>query len=311
MILVIERVGLAQLRDMDLNLLRVFDSVFRTGRVVDAAELLEVSQPAVSNALKKLRSILNDELFVRTGQGMVPTQKAMDLAEPIGFSLKTIEMAIGSSNGFDPDRDQRHFIIATSDLGDLYFGPRIITHFAKYAPNLTLEFVRNNRANIGELLESGEVDVALGFLPDLVTNMFSFRLFYQSWTLSARKEHSIFSKTATQKDLRACQWIGVRSEGSGLASVNSDLLKMGLVRNIEVWCSNFGTVAPMLASSDLIGCLPERLSMVTDEAFGLKSIPFPISLPKHSINATWHARAHNDPTVQWLRQQINMLFRDN
>lgn len=302
---------MVQLRDMDLNLLRVFDSVFRTGRVVEAAELLEVSQPAVSNALKKLRSIFNDELFIRSGQGMVPTQRAMELAEPIGYALKTIEITIGSSNRFDPNSDQRHFIIATSDLGDLYFGPRIIKHFAKYAPNLTLEFVRNNRTNIGEMLENGEVDVALGFLPGLITNMFSFRLFYQSWNLSARKDHPIFSKTVTQEDLRAYEWIGVRSEGSGLASVNSELLRMGLVRSTKVWCSNFGTVAPMLAGSDLIGCLPERLSMVIDEAFGLKSIPFPIALPKHSINAIWHARAHNDPTVQWLRQQIRMLFRDN
>ncbi len=299
---------MAQLRDIDINLLRIFDSVYRTRRVGDAAELLDVSQPAVSNALKKLRSIFNDELFVRTGQGMIPTLKAMELAEPIGFALKTIEIAIGSSNGYDPKCDRRHFVIATSDVGDLYFGPKIVEHLTTFAPNLTVEFARNNRPNTSELLEFGEVDIALGFLPNLVTNMFSLRLFYQNWNLSARKDHPIFSKTATHENLCACRWIGVRSEGSGLASVNSELLKLGLVRNIEVWCSNFGTVGPILACGDLIGCMPERLSWVIDEAFGLKSVPFPIALPKHSINAIWHARVHNDPASQWLRQQIRMLY---
>lgn len=305
-------VGLAQIRDLDLNLLRVFDCVFRTRRVVDAAELLEVSQPAVSNALRKLRSIFDDELFIRTSKGMVPTQKAMDMAEPIGFALKTIGLTLDSSDrGYDPSVDQRQFIIATSDLGESYFGPRLVTQFMKWAPNVTLDFVRNNRPNIGDLLEDGEVDIVLGYLPDLITNMFSFRLFYQNWNLSARKDHPIFSKPATLEDLRACQWIGVRSVGSGLASVNSELLKMGLVRNIEVWCPNFGTIAPIIACSDLIGCVPERWSTVYQEAFGLKSIPFPIALPKHSINAIWHARVQNDPANQWLRQQISMLFRDN
>ncbi len=301
---------MVKIRDVDLNLLRVFECVFQTRKVVEAAEILGISQPAVSNALKKLRELFNDELFVRTRSGMTPTQYAMQLAEPISYALKTLEIAIEASESFDPRRDKRHFVIATSDLGDMYFGPKFISHIRDISQDITIEFVRNNRPHIVDSLENGEVDILIGFRPDLITNMFVFRLFYQGWSILARKDHPIFSSKAPREDLLACRWIGVRSEGSGLASVNAELLKVGMDRNIVVWTSNFGTLAPLLAVGDLAACVPEKYTTVIDEAFGLKSMPFPVDLPKHSISSVWHSRAHNDPANQWLRQQVSILFKE-
>ncbi|WP_295496441.1 LysR family transcriptional regulator [Sphingorhabdus sp. EL138] len=297
------------MENIDLNLLRIFNELIRTGKVVDAAENLGMTQPAVSNALNRLRKHFDDELFVRTKSGMKPTAMAMRLSEPISYGLDTIGQAIHSPANFDPTISKRHFVIAVADIGDMYFMPNLISHASKHAPGISYETVRNNSPDLLEMMENGHVDLALGYLPQLTANFYTTRLFLQNWVLTAAKNHPIFHvRDVNLEALNGYSWLGVRAHRSGLSSLNESLVGKGLVRKIDAWIPNYATVGPLLEASGLIACLPERLAQIINASYELSSCPLPFSLEPHAINANWHARVHSDPAIKWLRKTVNLLF---
>jgi len=161
---------------IDLNLLLVFSHLFREKRVGRAAENLGMSQPGVSNALNRLRSLLNDELFVRTPHGMEPTSYAMQLAGPISEALALIRSALDVGAPFDPATSTRRFTIAMTDIGEIDFLPSMMDAIGRVAPSVTINTVRNNALQLREEMESGQVDLAVGLLPDLQTNFFKRQL---------------------------------------------------------------------------------------------------------------------------------------
>ena len=179
------------LKDIDLNLLLVFHKLLMERRVSIVAEKLELSQPAVSNALNRLRRLLGDELFLRTSKGMEPTPYAAQLAEPIAYALGTIHNSLNQRTTFDPATSNRKFTLGITDIGEIYFLPRLMDRLARIAPEVSVSTVRNTAVNLRDEMEAGHVDLAMGLLPQLKSGFFQRRLFRQRYVCMFREGHPL------------------------------------------------------------------------------------------------------------------------
>ena len=167
------------LRNIDLNLLVIFQQLLMDRRVSTTADKLGMTQPAVSNALKRLRTLLDDPLFVRTASGMSPTPYALHLAEPVGYALGALQTALNRRDSFDPATSKRTFTLAMTDIGEIYFMPTLMEAISRLAPSINISTVRNNLGNLKEDMAAGSVDLAIGLIPSLTTGFFQRRLFKQ------------------------------------------------------------------------------------------------------------------------------------
>ena len=183
-----------ELKDIDLNLLVVFNQLLVERRVSKVAENLDLTQPAVSNALARLRKLLGDELFLRTPAGMEPTPFADQLAESVTYALGMIHSAINQRTSFDPHSSTRSFTIGMTDIGEIYFLPALMDRLRQEAPGVSLSTVRNTAVNLKDEMEAGKVDLAIGLLPQLKAGFFQRRLFRQRYVCLFRKGHRLDKK---------------------------------------------------------------------------------------------------------------------
>ena len=298
------------LRDLDLNLLVVFNQLLLDRSVSVAADKLGLTQPAISNALKRLRTVLNDELFLRTSRGMEPTPYALHLAEPVVYALNTLQSALIHRDSFDPASSQRTFNLAMTDIGEIYFMPPLMEALAKRAPGIRINTVRPHRGNLKEDMESGTVDLAVGPLPDLQTGFFQRRLFRHRYVCMFRKGHPAAKSPMSLQQFTELEHVGVVPENTGHTDVDGLLDKAGIKRLIRLKVPHFIAVGAILQSTNLIATVPQRFAERVQDAFGLETSPHPARLPDIAINLFWHAKFNRDPASLWLRQLLVALFSD-
>ncbi len=299
-----------QLRDIDLNLLVVFNQLILDRRVSAVAETLGITQPAVSNALKRLRVLLNDDLFLRTSQGMAPTPFAQQLAEPVAYALGTIHGALNQQTSFDPATSKRTFTLAVSDIGDIYFLPVLMEEVMRTAPQLSISTVRNTAVSLKENLEVGKVDLAIGLLPQLQGGFFQRLLFKHRYVCMFRREHPAARQPMTLDLFQSLEHIVVISAGTGHGEVDTVLDRAGIVRRVRAVVPHFIAVGPILQSTDLVATVPERFAMRCTQPFDLVYVPHPAPLPEIAIKLFWHAKYHRDPANRWLRKLLFERFSD-
>jgi DNA-binding transcriptional LysR family regulator len=297
-----------ELRDIDLNLLVVFNELLRLRRVSAVAESLDVSQPAVSNALNRLRRLLGDELFLRTAKGMAPTPFAERLAEPVGYALGAIYTSLNEKVTFDPGTSRRDFSIAMTDIGEIYFLPELMKRLALTAPGVTISTTPTSRPDLRELMESGQIDLAIGFVPGLKTGFFQRRLFRQRYVCLYRKRHPLAQDGMTLKAFRAAHHVAVVAQGTGHGMVDEVIQRAGIVRDVRLRVPHFVAVGHILQNTDLIAVVPQAYADRTLAPFGLESAPCPVKIPDIVINVLWHAKNHREPANQWLRQIVSDVF---
>lgn len=299
------------LNDLDLNLLRVFNQLMIERRVSSVAESLGVSQPAVSNALKRLRVLLGDELFLRTAQGMQPTTLAEQIAEPIAYAIDTIRAAMNQQVAFDPNTAQRNFALGLIDLGEMYFLPPLLSRLCLQAPGVTLTTVRSNNQSLKEDMETGRVDVSMGLLPQLQGSFFRQRLFRQRYVLAFRKGHPLAEKRRLSvADCVATEHVVVVSSGTGHGEVDRLMERKGIQRRVRATVPHFNAVGNILQATDLVATLTERMAQMLEQPFNVTYAVHPVTFPEVSIDIFWHARLHRDPANQWLRRMIFELFSE-
>ncbi|MFG1342434.1 LysR family transcriptional regulator [Xanthobacter autotrophicus] len=296
------------LRDIDLNLLVVFNELLKTGRVNAAAVQLGLTQPAVSNALTRLRRILGDELFVRTSQGMQPTPYALSLSEPVSYALGAIHSALNQKVAFDPGRSSQSFTIAMTDIGEIFFLPDLMQRMANAAPNASLSTVRNQTIDLDREMESGNVHLALGHLPDLQAGYFQRRLFSQRYVCLFRRGHRFDGLQLTADDFSAAEQISVVAAGTGHGLIDELFGRMGVSRKIKLRVPHFVSVGHILSSTEMIATVPEVLARRISKPFDLAWCAHPIPLPEISIGMFWHSKFHKDSSNQWLRNLIYDTF---
>lgn len=297
-----------ELEKIDLNLLIVFSHLLREKRMLRVAENLGMSQPGVSNALNRLRHLLNDELFVRTSRGMEPTSYAMQIAGPISEALDQLRSTLSFRAPFDPATSTQRFTIAMTDIGEIDFLPSLMGGMRRVAPSVTINTVRNTALHLREEMENGQVDLAVGLLPDLQTNFFKRRLTVSEYVCLFRRGHALDKPRITLDEFIAADHLVVVSAGTGHCIVDEEFERRGIARNIRLRIPHFAAVGYLLHDTDLITTVPRRLVNRCVGPFDLTSVPVPFELPPIPINLFWSARYHRDPANQWLRAMMVDAF---
>jgi DNA-binding transcriptional LysR family regulator len=298
------------LRDIDLNLLVVFNQLLIDRRVSTTADKLGLSQPAVSNGLKRLRVLLKDELFVRTARGMEPTPYALNLVEPLGYALGTLQNALNQRDSFDPVTSERTFTLGLTDIGEIYFMPTLMETLSRVAPRIKISTLRHNSGHLSEDMASGNVDIAVGLLPGLTTGFFQRRLFKQRYVCLFRQGHPTAHNPISLAQFKSLAHVGVTSANTGHSEVDEWLTRKGIARHIQLHVPHFVAVGHILQSSDLIATVPERFAQKCAEPFQLETSPLPFKLPDIAINLFWHAKYNREPANMWLRQLMVDLFTE-
>ena len=298
------------LRDIDLNLLVVFNQLLMDRRVSTTADKLGLSQPAVSNALKRLRTLLKDELFVRTARGMEPTPYALNLVEPMGYALGTLQNALNQRDSFDPATSERTFTLGLTDIGEIYFMPTLMNTLSRVAPRIKISTLRHNSGHLSEDMASGNVDIAVGLLPSLTTGFFQRRLFKQRYVCLFRQGHPRAHNPITLAQFKSLSHVGVTSANTGHGEVVDWMERKGIQRHIQLNVPHFVAVGHILQSSDLIATVPERVAQKCAAPFQLETSPLPFKLPDIAINLFWHAKYNREPANMWLRQLMVDLFTE-
>jgi DNA-binding transcriptional LysR family regulator len=294
-------------RDVDLNLLRVFEAVLRERGVTPAAAGLGLTQPAVSNALARLRGLLGDPLFVRTPNGMDATPFARELAEPVRQALALLDAALAHGPGFDPASAARAFRFYMSDLGQIEFLPPLIERVQRAAPGVRLEAVALEVEDIADALATGALDLAVGFLPGLGPPVRRRALFRDPYLCLMRADHPI--KALSKRRFLDASHALVTYRG-GHRVVEEALERAGLARRIALRLPHFTVVPMVLERTDLICTLPARVARVFERRGKLKSLPPPVPIAVADVGVHWHERFEADQGNRWLREQIVDLFAD-
>lgn len=292
------------LRDIDLNLLVIFNELLNTGRVQATADRVGLTQSAVSNALARLRSLLGDELFIRTPTGMQPTAYAQELGEPVAYALASIHGALNQVRRFDPLQSRKRFTIAMTDIGEIHFLPELMEQAGRLAPHVSISTVRNLSLDLAKEMETGGIDLAFGHLPHLQTGFLQRQLFPQNYVCLFRQDSRFNKDSLSLKDFMEAEHIGIAAEGTGHAMINDLFAKMGIERKIKLYVPHFIVVGHILAATDMIATVPQILAMRLCEPFGLSWKPHPVKLPEISVGLFWHAKVHRSLENRWLRDLI-------
>lgn len=310
------------LHAVDLNLLVVFQHLYNARRVSRVAEALGVTQPAVSNSLARLRKLFNDELFIRTSRGMLPTPMATELAEPVAAALDALHGVFNRQLAFDPATSQRAFQIAMTDIGEVHFLPKLMHALGERAPGITISTVRNTAVNLREEMAAGQVDLAVGHLPDLSAEFFQRRLFRQKYVCMFRPGHPLDRVTTsarskktptsrmTREDFERSEQVMVVAAGTGHGQVDEFMARAHVQRNIRLRVPHFVALADILHATDLIATVTEKFAQRSAQHFGLRYVDHPLDIPDVQINLFWHARYHREPARQWMRTLLFELFSE-
>ena len=296
-------------QDLDLNLLRAFDAVLQERSVTAAAGRLRLTQPAVSNALSRLRALFGDPLFIRTPAGMDATPFARELGEPVRQALALLESALSHGPGFDPATSTRAFRFYMSDLGQIEFLPPLIERVQRAAPGVRLEAVAMEVEDIGDSLAAGALDLAVGFLPGLGPPVRRKQLFRDPYVCLMRSDHPRIGKTLTRKNFTEASHALVSYRG-GHRVIEEALERAGLSRRIALRVPHFTVVPMVLERTDLILTLPARVARVFEQRGNFRSLPPPVPIPPADVGVHWHERFDADPGNRWLREQLLELFTD-
>lgn len=299
------------LQDIDLNLLVIFKQLLQERRVSAVAANLGLTQPTVSNALNRLRLQLGDELFLRTSKGMEPTAYAMQLAEPIGYALAAIHETLNQTTRFDPLTSQRKFIVGMSDIGEIYFLPKLMKLLADTAPGISLSTFRTTGAGLADDMEAGRVDICIGWLPHLKSGFFQQRLFVQQHVGLFRRGHALDKTSPLSRDeFEQADHVVVSAAGTGHATVDAAIGKLGVKRKIVLTVPHFVAIGHILSTTDMVATVPERFARYCVDPFDLRYTTLPLRLPEIGINMFWHSRFHKEPGNQWLRSLVFGQFSD-
>lgn len=288
------------IKNFDLNLLRVFVMVYRLRSVSLAASAIGLTQPAMSNALRRLREQCNDPLFTRSGRAMEPTVLANNLFAPLENALAGIEACFEHVGDFRPASSNRTFHLLMSDVGEMVVLPRLMRALATAAPSVNIEASRIPQADYGSALRSGQADLAIGNISFLHTGFYQQHLFDDRYLCIARKGHPGLAGRLTLALYLSQQHV-VATAGSTDALVEEALSGRQQRRDVKLTVTHYHRCAAIVLQSDLIATVPGNAVNAMD---GLETYSLPFEMPKAHVRQFWHRRAHTDAAHKWLRQLV-------
>lgn len=287
----------------DLNLLTMFDVLMQERNVTRAGRRLGLSQPAASHALSRLRQMLNDELFVRTPEGMQPTLRALEMAEPVRDALRTLQLTL-IPEAFDPTYSSYKFKILVNNYASRVAVPPLVHQVIAAAPNVALDIRPIGVMNVFDQLDAGSADVALGKLTDGGERFKCVRLIDDDFVVLLDQQHPAAHETELSVErLAEVSHVDITSSGDDMNFVDEALKRYGMERKIAVRVP-FLSIVLILLGSDRLAVVPRRAaqSLLSICPLVMKELPFPS--PRMELSMIWHRRLDSHHAQRWLRSMI-------
>jgi DNA-binding transcriptional LysR family regulator len=298
------------LGNLDFNLLKVLDALIGERNVTRAGVRLGRSQPAVSNALNRLRKILGDDLLVRGPQGFVLTPRAEAIRAPLREAIALAESCLAGETQFNAATATGVFRLSTPDRLSMAVVPPLFDRLRKLAPNMSLQILTADRKQALDLLDQDRTDLALGWLDEKPSHFSAEFMLAENLFCVFRRDHPIL-KRGVKFDIAAVlsfPHLIVSATGNRTAIFDDLLLRHRLRRRALVAVTNFTAVPHLLARSDMIGVFTDLASNVFERSFKLARRAVPVNVGKISTNMVWHHRNDKDKKHVWLRQQIKAVY---
>ncbi|WP_244629971.1 LysR family transcriptional regulator [Brucella intermedia] len=299
------------LHGIDLNLLVAFDALMAERSVTRAGTRIGRTQPAMSAALSRLRTLLRDELFVRSPAGLQPTPRALDLAEPIAHALREIQKTLEFTHEFDPSTSKISLTIGLSDHPTFLLLPRLVELLRSKAPGITLQ-VRSftSRDDAADMLDDGEADLTIGVPPTPAGRIVSKHLFEERFVCIIRKDHPGAIGSLTLENFLSLPHLLVSPENERFGVVDVALAERGLKRRLALTLPNMYAAPALIASSDMIATLMEGVLHTSGYADKLAVLAPPLDLEPVHFVMSWHRRNDAHPAQRWFRNCVAAAFPD-
>mgnify|MGYP001274729024 FL=1 len=290
----------------DLNLLHVFDTIYREGSLTRAAKALHLTQPAISHSLARLRDHFNDPLFPRQGNQMVPTPLARRFLESMRPGLNQIQSAVNQFHAFDPASQRKTYALGLRDVLESTFLPQLISKLAPY-PDMEVQSQRVARRDMETQLAAGKLDFAIDVLLP-VSNQTSHELLRQDrLVVLARKGHPVIARGLDMASYLEARHILVSSRAEGPGIEDFELSRHGAQRTIRLRCQHYYAACRVVESSDLLLTMPETYARIIAQNTDIEVLAPPVEMPSIDVHLYWHKAYEQEPALVWFRDLLRNL----
>jgi DNA-binding transcriptional LysR family regulator len=290
-----------QLSQVDLNLFTVFDAIYREGGITPASKRLHLSQSAVSHALARLRELLNDPLFERHGNEMIPTPRARELAGTINQSLGGLERALHRADEFSPATLHRSFVVAMRESHETTFLAPMTEALHREAPGVSIATVRIERRDVEDDLQSGDLDIAVDMALPVSSEIRRHCVSAEPLMVLARKDHPTIQGALDLTTYLAMDHVLVTGRRRGRGLEDAALQRINAARSIRVRCQQHAAASDVVSRSDLLATMPRNYALHVNKHTENQVLPFPAEEPTLELFVYWHANVDGDPGHRWFR----------
>ncbi|MEM7696505.1 MAG: LysR family transcriptional regulator [Pseudomonadota bacterium] len=297
-------IHMKNVRGIDLNLLIIFDALLVERSVTGAGERVGLAQSSVSNALTRLRSFFDDELFVRTPNGMVPTPVASEAAVHVKAAILAAEAAFNVGKPFEPELATGTIVLLTNDFIEFTILPWIIQALAKQAPGLKLKTRPLIREEFERELDTGSADLAIAAPMNIPKRFHYIDLFEEPFDGIARRDHPILEGGVTLSDFFSAKHIAMSHSFGGSEAIDSFLMEKQISLDLVVTVSNLASVPPLVSTTDYIAVVPRRLALIADRDLPAARFSLPFPAPSVQARLIWGRGVDRSPMFRWLRNLI-------
>ena len=291
---------------LDMKLLRCFEVLMAERSVSRAATRLDLSQPAMSHALGRLRRLFDDPLFLKGHGHMIPSARALELEAEVHEVHALAERLMRSPVAFDPASARAQFVVMASENVEYLLSPLLMERLRREAPGIDIEFRPTDRERALTWIERGEVDFRLGWWPNPVQTLRSKALFRDRLVCLARKGHPEIRSGITTEQFLQTSHVRVKTPRIGVSMQEIDEAVSALRHKVRIALKVHNTfvLAHAVSHSDFIACVPERLARGLTELYALQLLPLPLNLPEIRVGLWWHERTHKQAAHRWFRQLL-------
>ena len=296
------------INSIDLNLMIAFDALITHRHVTKAGEAIGRSQPAMSNALARLRGVFRDQLLIKSGNHMKPTPRAIELLPQIKMALNQLENAISGNIKFDPLNTKRNFTIAMVENAAFILLPLLTSYLFKNAPNININVIGVSNVRGIQLIETERCDMAIDLVPKTIPSQINrLSLYKEKFICMTNPGHPLLSMRPSLQNYLSFKHIAVHPSEGSESSVDKALKSIGKYREVAIKLPYSLIVNLMINNSDLIATLPKRNALFFAKERGLPTLEVPFKIPDFNMHMLWHSRLNDDPAHRWLRSVIQKI----
>lgn len=295
---------------VDLNLFTVFEAIYSEGSVTRASARLNLTQPAISHALGRLREMFNDPLFVRQGRAMVATTQARSMIEPVRQALRELEVTLSGVRAFEPGSATKRFNLAVRDVLEATILPPLMRRVTKVAPGVDVAASQVERRDLEHELASGAIDGAIDVLLPLSAETRHTRIYRDSTVVVVRRGHPQIRDSLDLEMYLKQDHVLASSRRRGPGLEDFELSRHGLERRVRLRCQHYFAACRVVSQTDLILTMPGRYARIANQQFDNRVLPFPLEVPAFDVFLYWHVNADNDPANRWFREQVTQSILD-